>query len=194
MADIPLSSLDSKRTAVLSMDVQTALVSIYVKEPDGFLSRIKTVLSYGRARDMKIIHVQVGFRPGLPEISSRNPLFAAIKSSPQHQQIFQGPLGAIHSAVSPEAEDIVITKHRVSAFAGTDLSMILRANEIETLVLFGIATSGVVLSTALEAADNDFRVLLVRDCCADLDPELHTCLLDKFLPRIAKVVSAADFR
>lgn len=82
----------------------------------------------------------------------RNFLFRSIKSSAQHQKLFEGPLAAIPSAIAPKEGEIVVTKHRVSAFAGTDLAMILRANEIDTLVLFGIATSGVVLSTLLEAA------------------------------------------
>ena len=48
--------------------------------------------------------------------------------------------------------------------------MILRANDIDTLVLYGIATSGVVLSTLLEAADADFRLAVIEDGCADLTP------------------------
>lgn len=185
--------VNPQRTAILSMDIQTALVSIYVKESEGFLSRVRSVLSEGRKQDMLICHIRVGFRPGLPEISSRNPLLAQIKASAQHQQIFQGPLGEIHSAVQPESDEIVITKHRVSAFTGTDLSMILRAHDVEALVMFGISTSGVVLSTALEAGDQDYRVVVVRDCCVDLDLELHACLLDKLLPRGAQVMSAAEF-
>ena len=189
-----LSSLDLAHTAVLSMDIQKALVSIYVKDPEHFLGKVSSVISRSRERQVRVLHVQVGFRAGLPEISSRNVLCSAIKSSPQHQQIFQGPLGAIHPAVAPEGEEIVMIKHRVSAFTGTDLSMIVRANEIHTLVMFGIATSGVVLSTALEAADADYRVAVVRDCCADLDADLHFCLLDRLLPRQAQVISADDFQ
>jgi nicotinamidase-related amidase len=80
----------------------------------------------------------------------------------------------------------------VSAFEGTDLEMILRARDIETLVLLGIATSGVVLSTLLHAADADYRLFVLEDCCADLDQELHTCLVERVFPRQATVLSAAD--
>ena len=79
--------------------------------------------------------------------------------------------GKIHSAVAPLAEEIVVTKHRVSAFAGTDLDLILRANGIEALILTGIITSGVVLSTLRYAADADYRLLVVGDCCSDRDIE-----------------------
>jgi nicotinamidase-related amidase len=185
-------SFDPARAAVLSMDLQAGVVSLYVKDQE-LLTRAASVLRRARASGMRVIHVQVGFRPNLPEVSTRNVLLAAIKSSPQHQRLFQGPAGAIHSAVAPEADDIVITKHRISAFMGTDLEMILRANDIETLVLFGIATSGVVLSTLREAADADFRLVVIKDCCADLDQELHNCLIAKLFPTQAHVLSAREF-
>jgi nicotinamidase-related amidase len=184
--------LDPSRTAVLSMDLQAAIVSIYTKGHDEFLPRVAGLLGAARARGMKVIHVQVGFRPGQPEISSRNALFAAIKSSQQWQQVFQGPSGAIHSDVAPQGEEVVVTKHRINAFAGTDLEMILRAGEIDTLVLLGIATSGVVLSTLLHAVDADYRVVVVKDCCADLDAEVHATLVEKVFPRLATATTAAE--
>ena len=180
--------------ALLSMDCQTGIVSIYTRnDKDSFLGRIATALNRARATGMTVIHVQVGFRPGLPEVSSRNLLFSAIKASGQHQKLFQEPLGAIPASIAPRESEIVITKHRVSAFAGTDLSMILRAKEIDTLVLFGIATSGVVLSTLLDAADDDFRLAVIKDCCADLDSSLHDCLMQKLFPSRATVLSVQEF-
>jgi nicotinamidase-related amidase len=182
------------RTAILSMDCQTGIVSIYAKDDkDAFLARAAGVLNHARAAGMTVIHVQVGFRPGLPEVSSRNMLFGAIKTSAQHQEFFQEPLGAIPPVIAPKDGEIVITKHRVSAFTGTDLAMILRANDIDTLVLFGIATSGVVLSTLLEAVDADFRLAVIKDCCADLDSNVHDCLINKFFLTRASVLSAREF-
>ena len=186
------SSLVPARSAVLSMDLQAGIVSIYAKDQE-LMGRASNVLKHARRVGMVVIHVKVGFRPNLPEISSRNLLLGAIKASTKHQQLFDGAAGAIHPAVAPEADDIVITKHRVSAFAGTELDLILRARDIDTLVLFGIATSGVVLSTLLHAADADYRLLVVKDCCADLDQELHTNLIDRVFPRQATMLSAADF-
>jgi nicotinamidase-related amidase len=175
------------------MDVQTGLVGIYCNEPAEFTARAAGVLDRARQLGMRILHIKVGFRPGLPEVSGRNPLFAAIKNSPQHQQLFQSPAGDIHPAVAPQTDDVVIVKHRVSALRGTDLEMILRANGIETLVLFGIATSGVVLSTLLEATDLDYSVVVIQDCCADLDRDLHSALIDNLFPRRGKVATAAEF-
>ena len=181
-------------TAVLSMDCQTGIVAIYTKaDKEQFLTRAASVLNHARATGMTIIHVRVGFRPGLPEVSSRNILLGTIKSSAEHQKLFKEPLGDIPSVIAPKDGEIVITKHRISAFTGTDLAMILRANDIDTLVLFGIATSGVVLSTLLEAADADFRLVIVKDCCADLDSQLHDCLINRFFPTRASVTSTQEF-
>lgn len=71
--------------------------------------------------------------------------------------------------------------------------MILRANDIETLVMFGIATSGVVLSTLRHAADADYRLVVLKDCCSDRDAEVHRVLVEKVFPRQAKVITAAEF-
>jgi nicotinamidase-related amidase len=187
-------TIDPAHTAVLSLDCQAGIVSIYTREAkDAFLTRVASVLNHARATGMTIIHVQVGFRPGLPEISSRNALFCTIKSSEQHQRLFREPLGAIPHAIAPQGDEIVITKHRISAFAGTDLAMILRANDIDTLVLYGIATSGVVLSTLIEAADADYRLAVISDCCADLDSALHNCLIQRFFPARGSVFSSEGF-
>jgi nicotinamidase-related amidase len=186
-------TLDLAHSAVLAMDCQAGVVSVYVKPAEEFLARASGVLRATRKAGMLVVHVQVGFRPGLPEVSKRNMLFAAIKSSPQHQKLFEGAAGAIHSALGPEPGDVVVTKHRVSAFAGTDLEMLLRARGIETIVLFGIATSGVVLSTLLHASDCDYRLIVISDCCADMDDQLHEALLARLFPRRAQVLTAAQF-
>ncbi|HET6170182.1 MAG TPA: cysteine hydrolase [Terracidiphilus sp.] len=184
---------DIVHTAVLAMDCQAGVVSIYVQPQEEFLGRAAGVLAAARKAGMTVIHVQVGFRPGLPEVSSRNKLFAAVKANPQYQQLFLGPAGTIHPALGPEEGDIVVTKHRVGAFAGTDLEMLLRAREVDTLVMFGIATSGVVLSTLTEAFDLDLRVVVIGDCCADRDIDLHAALLNKLFTSRGDVLTAAEF-
>ena len=87
---------------------------------------------------------------------------------------------------------MVAGKHRVNAMFGTDLEMSLRANNIETLIILGYATSGVVLSTTRYASDADFRLIIVEDCCSDQDPEVHDFLTQRIFPRQADVVQSAD--
>ena len=187
------TAIDPAHTAVLGMDMQTGIVSIYARDDVGFPERAARVLHHSRQRGMRVIHIQVGFRKNLPEVSSRNALFAAVKNSEQHQKLFMGEAGAIHATLTPYADDIVIVKHRISAFTGTDLDMILRANDIHTLILFGIATSGVVLSTLCAAVDLDYRAIVIKDCCVDQDAELHATLIHKFFPKRGEVLTADEY-
>ena len=103
-------AFEPNQTAVLSMDLQSGIVAIYAKDDPALPNRAATILESARHRMMSVIHVQVGFRPGLPEVSLRNPLFGAIKGSSQHQQFFLGPAGTIHPTLAPQADDVVVTK------------------------------------------------------------------------------------
>jgi nicotinamidase-related amidase len=190
MANEPL--FDVSRSALLAMDCQQGIIAMS-KLGNDFTLRASSVVKAARGARVPVIHIQVGFRPSFPEISENNRLFAGIRASAEYQKFFQGPSASIHPALGPEPNDIVITKHRVSAFTGTDLDMILRAKGIQTLVLFGIATSGVVLSTLLHATDADYRLAVIEDCCADTEPALHEALLRKLFPRRADVLSSDSF-
>jgi len=185
-------TFDPRHTAVLALDCQSGIISVYVKPESDFTEGCSKVLDAARNAGTTVIHVRVEFRPGLPEVSDRNKFFAAIKASKPHQEFFQGSSGAIHPALGPKPEDIVVVKHRVSAFAGTDLDMILRSREISTLVLFGVSTSGAVLGTFVDASDADYRVVVIEDCCADLELELHSALIKSLFPTRADVTSAED--
>ncbi len=72
--------------------------------------------------------------------------------------------------------------------------MVLRAQDISHLVLCGIATSGVVLSTLREAADKDYQLTVLADCCADADEEVQRVLLSKVFSRQAKVLQVEEWR
>jgi nicotinamidase-related amidase len=82
----------------------------------------------------------------------------------------------------------------VSAFFGSDLEVILRSNEIDTLVLFGLVTGGVTLATLLDAFDADYRVIVLKDLYRDQDPVAHDCLVEKIFPRYAKVITSAAWQ
>jgi len=95
--------------------------------------------------------------------------------------------------VAPQPTEVIVTKRRVGAFATTDLESVLRAHEVTCLVLLGIATSGVVLSTVRWAADADYALIVLEDCCADADEEVHRVLMQKVFPRQATVVPSQAF-
>ena len=83
-------------------------------------------------------------------------------------------------------------KHRVNALYGTGLDVALRANDIHNLIILGYATSGVVLSTVRYAADLDYNLFVVEDCCSDSDAEIHDFLTKRIFPRQAEVVQSRD--
>lgn len=186
MPDLP--SLDPKTSALLVMDFQTAVVGMIATGNDALLLRTSKLIEAARGAGMRILFVVVGFRAGYPEVSPHNQSFGPIRESGRFAE--GSPGTEVHPAVAPKPGDIVVTKHRVSAFAGTSLDLILRANGIEMLIVAGIATSGVVLSTVRHAADADYRIVVVEDCCADRDPEVHRVLMEKVFARQTTVVGA----
>jgi len=189
---MPEIVLDKAHTAMLIMDYQNDIVSmIPEKDQSPLLDRASRILKEARQSHIPIIYIAVRFREGYPEINPQNKLFSGLKSSGRFRE---GTLGAeIHSKVAPQPGDIVVNKRRVGAFSTTDLETILRANNIRTLVLFGIATSGVVLSTVRWAADMDYSLFVISDACADKDEEVHRVLTEKVFPHQATVLSTADF-
>jgi nicotinamidase-related amidase len=172
--------------ALLVLDVQRAIVERFAD--DDLLERVAEAIAAARGSGIRVIYVRVAFRPGHPEVSARNRTFAAVRDA---GGLIDDEGAAIHDAVAPLPGEVVVTKRRVSAFAGSDLDVVLRAAEITHLVLCGIATSGVVLSTVRAAADLDFELSVLHDACADGDPEVHRVLTERVFPRQAAVLDVA---
>src|ERR1700691_5072047 len=122
----PSLSLDSRTSALLVMDFQTAVVAMVPADNDALLSRTANLIEAARTAGMKVVYVVVGFRPGYPEVSPRNQSFGAIRET---GRFLEGSAGTeVHAAVAPRPGEVVVTKHRVSSFVGTDLEVVLRAN------------------------------------------------------------------
>lgn len=184
------STINRAQTAVLIMDYQYDVVSNVEASYPGLLDRAASVLSAARRAGVPVIDVVVRFRPGHPEVSARNKIFSGMKTA---GRLAEGSPGAeIHDRVCPQGNEVIVTKRRVGAFSTTDMETVLRAHNVTHLVLLGIATSGVVLSTVRWAADADYELTVVEDGCADVDAEVHRVLTQKVFPRQAAVVSAQD--
>lgn len=185
-------TIDRGHTALLVMDYQNDIVAMMPEAARApLLDKASQVIKAARQARLPIIYIVVRFRDGYPEIGRQNKRFAMLKES---GRLREGTPGAeIHTQVAPQPGDIVVTKRRVGAFSTTDLLPILRANDITTLAMFGIATSGVVLSTVRWAADMDYPMIVVADACADMDLEIHRVLTEKVLPTQATVVTTQDF-
>jgi nicotinamidase-related amidase len=174
-------------TALLVMDVQNSVVARY-PDPD-YLPRLRTAIDAARTAGLRVLYPSVGFRPGAPEVDPRNRMFGRLAGV----TLPASDAMEVHADVAPADGDVVVTKRRVSAFAGSDLDLLLRAQGIDHLVLTGIATSGVVLSTLRQAADLDYTLTVLADACLDNDPEVHRVLTEKVFPMQADVLTVGDW-
>ncbi len=177
------------QTAVLIMDYQNDIVSMMPEQArKPLLDKAHSILRRAREAHVQVIYVVVRFRTGYPEVSAQNKRFSVIRES---GRLREGSLGAeIHTRIAPQPGDIVVTKRRTGAFSTTDLESILRAKRITTLLMFGISTSGCVLSTVRWAADMDYQIIVASDACADIDDEVHRILMGKVLPAQATIATS----
>jgi nicotinamidase-related amidase len=178
-------------SALLVMDVQQGVVERFGQP--GVLDRLAEGLAAARNAGVPVIFVRVAFRPGFPEVSTTNRSFSALAGTAGDRFGEDNPATQIHPAVAPRPGEPVVVKKRVSAFTGSDLEVLLRSMNVAELVLTGIATSGVVLSTLREAADRDYRLTVLADACADADEEVHRVLLGKVFPRQATVITTQQW-
>jgi nicotinamidase-related amidase len=178
--------------ALLVMDVQANVVdSVLGDDSDVLIGKTNDALEAARLAGIPVIYVTVGFRDGYPEVSPSNRIFSEIARN--HAFAASDPGSQIHPAIAPGPTDVVVRKVRHGAFFGSDLEIILRSRGIHQLVLAGIATSGVVLTTVREAYDRDFELIVLEDACVDRDPDVHDFLVNRIFPRQATVMTVADW-
>jgi nicotinamidase-related amidase len=177
--------------ALLIMDLQNGVVERFTEGSGPLLHLLAETTAAARSAGVPVIYVRVAFRAGAPEVSPHNLTFSRLAGSGAMGEA--DAITQVHPALAPQPGDIVVTKRRVSAFAGSDLDVVLRSLGVDTLVLAGIATSGVVLSTLRQAADLDFGLTVLRDGCLDADEEVHRVLMDKVFARQAAVVAAHEW-
>jgi nicotinamidase-related amidase len=181
---------NTQSTALLVMDMQAAILQ-NLPDATEFISKVSKAITSARDRKIPVMYVAVGFRPGFPEMSINNKGFSASRErfATANMEEFM----KIHPDLPRLADEITVTKRRISAFTGSDLEVVLRAQGIQHITLTGIATSGVVLSTLREAADKDYRITVLSDGCADADQEVHRVLTMKIFPRQADVMTIEEW-
>jgi len=162
-------SIDRGKTAVLIMDYQNQQLSYFSEEfQKEILGKANEVLAKARFQSIPVIYIEVVRGERTPERE-------------------------IHRAITPKSGETVLTKSHVGPFSTTDLDEVLKKQGIETLVLMGISTSGCVLSTVRCAADMDYKLIVLSDCCADRDDEVQRVLMEKLFPRQATVATSQQF-
>jgi nicotinamidase-related amidase len=188
----PTPAFDPKRSALLVMDFQHGVVE-RIPDPDPLLARVEQAIGDIRDHGGTIAYVRVAFTEAdWAAIPPVNALFARVgENRLMHDD---DPSTDIHDRLAPQSGDIVVRKTRVGAMSTTDLDLQLRDRSINTLVLAGLSTSGVVLSTLIEAADRDYRLYVLSDGTDDPDTEARDVLLGKVFTRRAQVIDTAGLR
>ena len=188
----PTAALDPKRTALLVMDFQQGVLQ-RMPGLEPLVGRVRRAIADVRDHGGTIGYVRVAFtEEDWAAVPAANPIFAQVAQN--RMMHHEDPATASHDSLAPQPGDIVVRKTRVGAMSTTDLDRQLRDRGIDTLVLAGISTSGVVLSTVIEAADRDYRLYVLSDGTEDRDAETRDILLGKVFPRRAQVIDTAGLR
>lgn len=189
------------RTALLVLDLINDIVDAQGKLAGGgtaaharsqhLLANVNAVIAHARASQWPVIFVKVGFSAGYAEQPKASPFFG--KAHTFGALALAGWGTDFVEGLDVQPSDTVVVKHRISAFYGTPLEAILRANRIERLVLTGVSTTWAVESTARDAHDRDYQVTVVQDACAARSDEDHGHAL-KNLAAIASVTAVEGLR
>lgn len=178
-------------SALLVLDAQNAVVARYPTVAPAALTAMARAIGAARSCGILIVYVRLAFRANNTGVSHRNRPMSRLADI---EAFAEGATGTdIHEAVRPGPNDLIVTKRRVGAFAGSDLEIVLRTAEVEHVVLAGLVTRGVVLSTLVQAADLDFGVTVLSDACADPDPGIHTALCNEVFSLHADVQTVGEW-
>jgi nicotinamidase-related amidase len=175
-------------TALLVMDYQHGTLG-RLPDADALLTRAQETIELLRSRGVTIGYVRVGFADGEKPGGRMGTLVTPEILPMLHAD---APGTQIHDRVAPHDGDIVVRKVRVGPFGTTDLHSQLQARGIDTLILAGLSTSGVVLSAVRDGHDRDYRLVVVSDLTADPEPDVHEFLIGRVISKQADVVTAAD--
>jgi nicotinamidase-related amidase len=189
MSDLP--PVTPKTSALLVMDYQPGILG-RVEDAGALVARAADAIATVRRAGGHVGYVRVAFTDDdIASFSPRNKMAAHIAAAGAAMKT-DAPETQVDARIAPQTGDIVVRKSRVGAFSTTDLAAQLRERGVTTLILAGVSTSGVVLSTVRDAADNDYRLLVLADACADFDAEVHRVLLERVFPRQADVIEVTD--
>lgn len=173
MVTAPLIDVD--RTAVLVIDMQNDFMEegAPLEFPEGrrVVPNIQKVLHAVRERGMPVLYAAHVHRRGGADMGIHRDLYPPVAAG---QALVDGERGGeIHRDLAPRPGEPVIKKHRYNAFYATDLELVLRGLDVETVVLAGMTTECCVLGTARGALERGFRSVVLADACASCDyPDL----------------------
>ena len=179
--------LEPKTTALVLIDLQKGIVGRPLGPHSGASVVEKSVALARRLAELggTVVAVHVAFsNPDADRL--KQPVDASMPMPP-------GGYPAEFSEFAPEIAalkaEVVITKRQWGAFYGTGLDLQLRRRGINTIILGGIATNFGVESTARDAWERNYAVIIPEDACSSMDEGMHRFAIEKVLPRLARIRS-----
>ncbi|WP_415855809.1 isochorismatase family protein [Sinomonas sp. G460-2] len=182
---MPISAIDPQ-AALVVIDLQNGIVNRPQEESEApriadVVARSKALAEAFRAKGLPVVLVNVAGAPaGRTETPRRLPADVPAEYF------------AIVDGLNTSADDLLVTKRSVGAFATTDLDAILRERGVTQIVLTGIATSIGVESTARNAHDLGYNVALAVDAMTDLTPAGHEHAVTAVFPRLGEIGTTED--
>ena len=177
-----VTTLDAK-TALIVIDLQHGIVALpLVHEPQPVIERCADLAEAFRAHDLPVVLVNVaGGAPGRNEQA-------------RHSGAFPADWATLVPAMSPQQNDLTITKKTWGAFHATALHDELQQRSITQVVICGIATSIGVESTARQAYELGYNVTLATDAMTDLNMDTHNNSVKLIFPRLGETGSCKDIK
>ena len=188
-------TIDPRNSALLIQDMQNDIVkSNRPVVPMGgpqLIANCQRLLTKARQVGMPVIYVRVSRRPDLKD-APRPPLGASPSPSAGPALIEGTPGAEVVSELAPQPEDPLVTKHTTSPFNTTDIEVYLRRFGVNTLILTGYSTTGVVEGSLRDARDKDYNCVVVRECCAAATAQEQDTCMDIVFPRMAWVAGVDE--
>ena len=166
-----LTEIDPKQTAVIVIDMQNDFVRpgapLFVKSGYELSGKLAEFLDRCREEGIQIFYTEDTVREDFKDAGTAPEFCDPIKN---HQALLAGTEGAkTFAPLTPKDGDVLIIKHRYSAFFGTELDMILRTMGIETVLITGVCTDCCVFSTARDAGFYNYKVGVLSDLTGTMD-------------------------
>lgn len=191
------TKLDPEKTVLLFLDLQ---VGIMMRFPEGhpILDNAASAIAVARKHGVQVAHIRVALsEDDANAIPERNIGFGSVKDNKQMVTALHpdAPTSQIHPKLAVQEGDVVHRKIRYGPFMAYPSKAMLDDFEkkgIDTVIIGGVATSGAVLSAVRQLADLDYGLVVLEDCCADTEPDVHKILCEKVFPKQARVIKSDE--
>jgi len=197
MADF---TLDPGRTALLIQDLQNDVIidggafadsgSPQHAKDQNVVANAQTLADACRAKGVRVIHVHYVVEEGAPGLQLNAPLFEGVKSG---NALVRGSWGAAPAeGLEPQHGDLVVEKMRMSAWQGTKLDNLLRASDVDTVIVTGAWTNMSIEHTARTGADMGYRMIVPEDCCSTMNADWHNASINYALQNVSTVTNSGE--